>query len=219
MADTIRADRSADQGGKAAARARAEAAFKGKPKTEGTEEKAPRVLENMASADDMNRWMTLVESAERSYEATQAALRQQKQAAKAVYDKVYSDAADAMKSRGVTKQVFRELYELKRQDEAKRMAALQSKLWAMKVLNFIEGQQLALFPEDGAAAANGESDGFDGQDELLRRAYNMGRDADVEGKHDNENPYHPSSPPGQRWQAGKNDSQADRIKAMGNKAN
>ena len=199
MADTIRAERDIQGTGKSAARAKAEAAFS-KP-ADGAA--PPRVLENVASESDMQRWFAVKKNAERTYEGVLAKVRETKTAAKASRDKALSDCADAMKSRGVTKQMFQELYEeSNRKDEDVRVH-YQNKLWAMRAIGLAVGQQLAFF-----------EDSFKGEDEALRRAETQGYDAFSERKSQTDNPYHQSSPPGQRWLHGFQRAMADATPGM-----
>ena len=205
MAETIRADRNASETGKSAARAKAKAAFS---KPTDAAAAPPRVLENVATESDAQRLMPLIINAERDKEAFEATARAAKAAQKAKYDKVYTDVADALKSRGVTKRILRETYEISRRKDEENRAEFQAKLWLLRASGIEVGQQLGFF-----------EDGFSGQDAALRQAYTKGRDAYVEKKTDADNPFHPGSEPGRQWLRGFSDAQADVIRAMGPKAN
>ena len=202
MAETIRADRNASETGKSAARAKAEAAFS---KPADAAAAPPRVLENVATESDAQRLMPLIINAERDKEAFEATARAAKAAQKAKYDKVYTDVADALKSRGVTKRILRETYEISRRKDEENRAEFQAKLWLLRASGIEVGQQLGFF-----------EDGFSGQDEVLRRARQQGYDAFTDKKPDSANPYHPSSAPGQKWIEGYNAAGADSMRTKSN---
>ena len=199
MAETIRADRNASETGKSAARAKAEAAFS-KP-ADGAA--PPRVLENVASTGDMQKMFALVKQAEATYETALAAIREKKTAAKAVRDKALSDAADAMKSRGISKRLFTDLVAMSKRKEEEVVAEIKSWVWAVRAVGMPVGSQLAFFEET-----------FNGEDEALRRAEVQGYDAFSERKSQTDNPFHPSSPPGQRWLHGFQRAMADATPGM-----
>lgn len=200
MADSIRAERDIQGTGKSAARAKAEAAFS-KP-ADGAA--PPRVLENMASEPDMQRAFSLYKSAERTYEAFQATQRQAKDEAKSRRDKALTDSVAIVASRGINKKIMRKLYERSNLDADELCAEIRAEVWAMRAAGLPIGTQLAFFEEPIA----------DG-DEGLRKAYMQGRDAYAEKRTQSDNPYHPSSAPGQRWLEGHMSAQTDVVHAMG----
>jgi ribosome modulation factor len=167
----------------------------------GTEDMpAPKVLQNLASDSDAQRWMSQIIVIEREKEASEAEQRSAKAAMKSKYDKVYTDAADALKSRGISKRTLREVYEISRRKEEDNRAEFQSKLWLLRASGIEVGQQLAFFDEP-----------FKNNDEALRRAYTFGRNAYADGKDSKANPYNPSSEPGQKWLSGLMDAQAENV--------
>lgn len=165
----------------------------------------PKTLQNLATDNDAQRWMSQVIVIEREKEASEAEQRAAKAAMKSKYDKLYTDAADALKSRGITKRILRETYEVSRRKEEDNRAEFQAKLWLLRASGIDVGQQLAFFEEP-----------FKNNDEALRRAYQFGRDAYAEGKDSKANPYNQSTEPGQRWLAGLMDAQAENVPGVKN---
>jgi ribosome modulation factor len=158
---------------------------------------APKTLPNLATEADMQRFFAIVKNAERSYDSFLADQRTAKVAAKSTKDKALTDAADAMKSRGITKQIFRELYEESNRKEEEVTARMQAKLWGMRALGMSVGVQAEME--------------FNGNDEALRRARQQGYDAFTDKKPDSANPYGPSSAGGQKWLEGYNQAGADML--------
>ena len=204
MADQIRASRDIQETGKSAARAKAEAAFSKPADTAAP----PRVLTNLASDPDMQRGFSIYSSAERTYEAFQAAQRAAKTTAKSVRDKALTASVAIVASRGITKKILRKIYERSLLEPDELIAEIRAEVWGMRAAGLPVGTQLAFFDEPVASG-----------DEALRKAYVAGRAAYSEKKTDAANPWHPSSQPGQEWLRGMADAQNDVIKGMGPKAN
>lgn len=180
----------------------------GGPKTKAEAERPPAREQNIATEEDMQRAFSIFANAERTYEAFLATQREEKQTAKATRDKALSDAVVIVASRGVTKKVLRQVYDWSKLKADELVAEIKPLTWAIRAAGLPVGTQLAFFDND---------DAFAGQDELLRRAYRAGRDAYVERKSDKDNPYHPSSQPGQQWLKGRSDAEADVIRGMDKK--
>lgn len=206
MAGQIRADRDPGGNGKAAAKKKADELFAQKGKAPAAAP-PPKVVEAKATPEDMQRMFTLVKTAEATYEKHLADIREQKTGAKAIRDKAISDAADAMKTRGITKRMFTELVAMSKRKSDETVAEIKNWVWAVRAIGLPVGTQLAFFDES-----------FAGEDEALRKAYVAGRDAHTEGKGDADNPFHPSSRPGQEWLRGLADAQADTVNGMKPKA-
>lgn len=168
--------------------------------------KPPRakVVENVALDADMLRMFNLIKITERDHEAVMAELRSQRAAANATRDKAYTDAADALKSRGVTKRILRELYDMSRRKEDDVREEFSAKVWAMRAAGMPIGTQLAMF-----------DDGFSGQDEALRKAHIKGRNDYADNVDSKDNPFQPSSQPGQHWLRGWTDAMNENINAAG----
>ena len=160
----------------------------------------PRETQNVATELDAQRLMPLIINAEREMEAFQATQRAAKAAQKSKYDKCYTDVADALKSRGITKRILRETYEISRRKEEENRAEFQSKLWLLRAAGIEVGQQLAFF-----------EDGFTNQDEALRRAYQKGYNAFTDKQPDSANPYGSGTVPSQKWLEGYNTAGADSL--------
>ena len=139
-------------------------------------------------------------NAEREMEAFQAKQRSEKATQKSKYDKIYTDVADALKSRGITKRILRETYEISRRKDEENRAEFQAKLWLLRAAGIEVGHQLGFF-----------EGGFDNQDEVLRRARQQGYDAFTDKKPDSANPYQPSSQQGQKWIEGYSAAGADSL--------
>lgn len=192
MAGTIRADRDPGGNGKAAAKRKAEALFDSKGKVADGQPAPPKVVEAKATPEDMQRMFALVKSAESDYDKTLAEIRDLKTKAKATRDKAITDAADAMKTRGITKRMFTDLVAMSKRKADETTAEVKAWVWAVRSIGLPVGTQLGFFDEP-----------FSGEDEALRKAEVAGYDAFSEKKDmARDNPFHPSSAPGQRWMAG-----------------
>ena len=167
----------------------------------------PRAGQNIATEQDMQRAVSIFKSAERTYEAFLAEQRDAKNGAKAVRDKALADSVVMVASRGINKKLMRKLYERSNLESDALQAEVRAEVWAMRAAGLPVGSQLAFFEEE-----------FTGNDQALRQAYTKGRDAYAEKRADSENPFHPSSEPGQRWLSGFADAQADVIRSMAPKA-
>lgn len=160
----------------------------------------PRETQNLAAESDAQRLMPHIINAEREMEAFQAKQRSEKATQKSKYDKIYTDVADALKSRGITKRILRETYEISRRKDEENRAEFQAKLWLLRAAGIEVGHQLGFF-----------EGGFDNQDEVLRRARQQGYDAFTDKKPDSANPYQPSSQQGQKWIEGYSAAGADSL--------
>lgn len=170
---------------------------------ETPENEPPRAAANVATEEDMQRAFAVYKNAEVSYDAFLATQRAEKTAAKSIRDKALTDAVAITASRGITKKTMRKIYERSLLDADELRAEVKAEVWGMRAAGLPVGSQLAFFDDE-----------FVGNDAALRQAYSKGRDAYVEKRSDSDNPFHPSSEPGQRWLAGFNDAQADVVRAM-----
>lgn len=181
------------------ARAKAEAVF---VKADKEEKKPEKVVhkENLASDADLRRWFVLVQNEERDYEKTGAKLRAERQQAKAKLDKIYADAADVLKSRGVTKRILKAMYELSKREEKEVSEEMSASIWAMRAAGMPIGKQLS-FWEDGV------EDPADAYNKVLAQ----GRQAGLEGKNSNENPHKGHQLFGQAWMEGYHQGQSELL--------
>lgn len=200
MAPRIRADQNASESGKDVAKERAEAHFKpagpsgeaGTGLTDAPAAAPPTVLHaNVATDDDIRRMFTQVEIEDRDYEGFLTDQRTEKTERKTKHDKVWTDAAAALGSLGITKEILAAVLKKKKRKSTKVRDEMVGEIRVMRAIGMELGKQLGLF-----------EDGFDTPDEALRRAEMQGHAAFIEKKHETDNPFDPGSPPGQRWIAG-----------------
>lgn len=168
-----------------------------------------KAASNIATEADAQRAFSIYSNAEKTYDAFLAQQRADKSGAKSIRDKALADSVVICASRGMTKKGMRAMYEKSLLDPEQLQAEVKSEVWMMRAIGLPIGTQLAFFEET-----------FGGNDELLRKAYQKGRDAFVEKKGTGDNPFHPSGAPGQEWLRGLADAGDDVIRNMANnKAN
>lgn len=170
------------------------------PKKKGDKSNTQRIIADLARDADGQRWLALITSAERDYEKELANIRAKKQAAKSKLDKLYVDGADALKTRGVTKQVLHELYEWSRKDPKELIAHFQALAWIARAGGMAIGQQMVLFPE-----------AVKSPEDAVEKAKMQGRQCSATGGSSIDNPYHAGSPLGQSWLEGYSDDQAKLV--------
>ena len=132
-----------------------------------------------------------------------AEMRSKKTAANVSRDKAYTDAVDVLKSRGISKKILRELYEMSNRKVEDIKDEFSAKLWAMRAAGMPIAKQLSMFAEPS-----------DTNDEALRKAYIKGRDSYTDGTDSKDNPFQPSSAPGQEWIRGWQAVQNENILSM-----
>ena len=159
---------------------------------------------NIATEEDMQRAFAIYKNAETTYDAFLATQRAAKTAAKSVRDKALTDSVVIVASRGMTKKTMRKIYERSLLEAEELIAEVKAEVWGMRAAGLPIGTQLAFFDGDNS---------FGNEDEMLRRAYQKGRDAAADNKNDTDNPFHPSSPPGQKWMQGLIDARGDILTA------
>lgn len=157
---------------------------------------------NMATEVDLRRWFVLIQGEERDYEKTMAKLRSDKQQAKASLDKIYADAADLLKSRGVTKRILKAMYELSKRDEDEVKTEMSASVWAMRAAGLPIGSQLS-FWEDGLADPA----------DAYNKALGQGREAGLRGESSTDNPHNGHHLLQQAWMEGWHAGQAEIIEA------
>lgn len=195
MAKSIRAVRDLAKEGNDRAKKSADKHFGGKEN--GAKKDPVKVMEALATERDAQHHFGQIKRAEKAkakaYEEA-ASLRTE---AKTDLDKVYADAADALKSRGVTKRILHAIYELsnRKQDEAVREA--RSENWMVRAIGLPCGQMTFLFDEPVKDAADAKA-----------KARQAGFDASAEGKSSADNVYTGHAELNQEFLAGYHEHQA-----------
>ena len=187
-----------------------------KATTETRKAPRPAVKENLASEADVKRFFKLIEQQEREFEAFLADIRARKTAEKTKLDKVYTDAAAALQSRGINKRVLRELYEESRRDAQDVRDNLQAKLWAMRACGFIVPEQQDLFaaPTLATPAQPGTEPEPAPPQDALARIYEKGRQAHLSNAPVDANPYEEGTRAHDEFNKGRADAQEETVLAM-----
>lgn len=186
-----------------------------KATTETRKPPRPSVKENIATDDDMKRMFSIVEQAERKHEAMLAEIRDMKTEGKAKLEKAYTDAVDALKSRGVTKRILRELYEESRREADDRREHYQAKLWAMKACGMPISHQGDLFEAQAPTTSAGQDPDLAAPaPDALARIYERGRQAHLDNAPLDANPYEEGTRAHDEWNRGRADAQEETVMAM-----
>ena len=185
------------------AKERAEALF---VRDEPEEDEAPKakagktVRDNTASEADMRRWFVLIQAQERDYEKVLAEIRSKRQDSKGKLDKIYADAADAMKSRNVTKRVLKALWELSRRDDDEVASEYAASVWAMRAAGMPLGAQLSFWDER-----------LDDPADAYNRAMSQGKTAGLQGVGTEKNPHNGHQLLSQAWMEGWHSGQGELV--------
>jgi len=185
-----------------------------KATTETRKPPRPSVKENIATDDDMKRMFSIVEQAERKHEAMLAEIRDMKTEGKAKLEKAYTDAVDALKSRGVTKRILRELYEESRRKADDRREHYQAKLWAMKACGMPVSHQGDLFEAQAQSVPQNEAPQIAEPADALARIYERGRQAHLDNAPLDANPYEEGTRAHDEWNRGRADAQEETVMSM-----
>jgi ribosome modulation factor len=155
---------------------------------------------NLATEADLRRWFVLIQGEERDYEKVLAKLRAERQQAKTSLDKIYADAADILKSRGVTKRVLKAMYELSKRDESEVSEEMQASVWAMRAAGLPIGTQLSFW-----------SDGLADPADAYNKAKDRGKQAGLEGVSTADNPFNGHQLLSQAWLEGWHEGQSELL--------
>jgi ribosome modulation factor/uncharacterized protein (UPF0335 family) len=157
-------------------------------------------IANKASEADLRRWFALVQGEERDYENTLAKLRAERQKAKTSLDKIYADAADVLKSRGITKRILKAMHELSKRDEKEVAEEMESSVWAMRAAGMAVGTQLTFW-----------SDGLEDPADAYNKAKARGKQAGLDGISTSENPFNGHQLLSQAWLEGWHEGQSELL--------
>lgn len=186
---------------RARAKKKAEALFApAEPEDEAPATTAKTHVANKASEADLRRWFALVQGEERDYENTLAKLRAERQKAKTSLDKIYADAADVLKSRGITKRILKAMHELSKRDEKEVAEEMESSVWAMRAAGMAVGTQLTFW-----------SDGLEDPADAYNKAKARGKQAGLDGISTTENPFNGHQLLSQAWLEGWHEGQSELL--------
>lgn len=185
---------------RARAKKKAEALFAPAEPEEAPATTAKTHVANKASEADLRRWFALVQGEERDYENTLAKLRAERQKAKTSLDKIYADAADVLKSRGITKRILKAMHELSKRDEKEVAEEMESSVWAMRAAGMSIGTQLTFW-----------SDGLEDPADAYNKAKARGKQAGLDGVSTPENPFNGHQLLSQAWLEGWHEGQAELL--------
>lgn len=186
---------------RARAKKKAEALFApAEPEEEAPATTAKTHVANKASEADLRRWFALVQGEERDYENTLAKLRAERQKAKTSLDKIYADAADVLKSRGITKRILKAMHELSKRDEKEVAEEMESSVWAMRAAGMAVGTQLTFW-----------SDGLEDPADAYNKAKARGKQAGLDGISTSENPFNGHQLLSQAWLEGWHEGQSELL--------
>lgn len=184
---------------RARAKKKAEALFApAEPEDEAPATTAKTHVANKASEADLRRWFALVQGEERDYENVLAKLRAERQKAKTSLDKIYADAADVLKSRGITKRILKAMHELSKRDEKEVAEEMESSVWAMRAAGMAVGTQLTFW-----------SDGLEDPADAYNKAKARGKQAGLDGISTSENPFNGHQLLSQAWLEGWHEGQSE----------
>lgn len=207
MATKIRADRDVQGTTRKTAKAKAEAQFRDvfKEHDENFPDAAPAakvIAANVATEADLRRYFVLLQAEERDYAKVRDKCRAEVKDAKAALDKLYADAADILKSRGISKRVLKSLFELSNRDEQELRDEMEATIWAMRAAGMPVGTQLTFW-----------STPIEDPTEAYNRAIRQGREAGLLGTSTTENPHQGHQTLGQAWLEGWHAGQEELIRA------
>lgn len=185
---------------RARAKKKAEALFAPAEPEEAPATTAKTHVANKASEADLRRWFALVQGEERDYENTLAKLRAERQKAKTSLDKIYADAADVLKSRGITKRILKAMHELSKRDEKEVAEEMESSVWAMRAAGMSIGTQLTFW-----------SDGLEDPADAYNKAKARGKQAGLDGISTSENPFNGHQLLSQAWLEGWHEGQSELL--------
>jgi ribosome modulation factor/uncharacterized protein (UPF0335 family) len=186
---------------RARAKKKAEALFApAEPEEDAPATTAKTHIANKASEADLRRWFALVQGEERDYENTLAKLRAERQKAKTSLDKIYADAADVLKSRGITKRILKAMHELSKRDEKEVAEEMESSVWAMRAAGMAVGTQLTFW-----------SDGLEDPADAYNKAKARGKQAGLDGISTTENPFNGHQLLSQAWLEGWHEGQSELL--------
>jgi ribosome modulation factor len=186
---------------RARAKKKAEALFApAEPEEDAPATTAKTHVANKASEADLRRWFALVQGEERDYENTLAKLRAERQKAKTSLDKIYADAADVLKSRGITKRILKAMHELSKRDEKEVAEEMESSVWAMRAAGMAVGTQLTFW-----------SDGLEDPADAYNKAKARGKQAGLDGISTSENPFNGHQLLSQAWLEGWHEGQSELL--------
>jgi ribosome modulation factor len=207
MATKIRADRDVQGTSRKNARAKADAQFQAtfKEHDENFPDAAPAtktIAANVATEADLRRYFVLIAAEERDYAKVRDKCRAEVKDAKATLDKLYADAADILKSRGISKRVLKSLFEISNRDEQELRDEMEATIWAMRAAGIPVGTQLTFW-----------SNPIEDPTEAYNRAIRQGREAGLQGISTTENPHQGHQTFGQAWLEGWHAGQEELIRA------
>lgn len=186
---------------RARAKKKAEALFApAQPDEDNNPKTAKTHIANMATEADLRRWFALIQGEERDYENTLAKLRAERQKAKTSLDKIYADAADVLKSRGITKRVLKAMHELSKRDEKEVAEEMQASVWAMRAAGLPIGTQLTFW-----------SDGLEDPADAYNKAKDRGKKAGLDGVSTTEDPFKGHQLLSQAWLEGWHEGQSELL--------
>ena len=203
MATKIRADRDVQGTSRKNARAKADAVFLEHDQNFPDAAPTTRMIEaNVATEADLRRYFVLLQAEERDYAKVRDKCRAEVKDAKSSLDKLYADAADILKSRGITKRVLKTLFELSNRDEQEIKDEMEAVIWGMRAAGMPVGAQLTFW-----------SNPIEDPTESYNRAIRQGREAGLLGMSTTENPHQGHQTLGQAWLEGWHAGQEELIRA------
>lgn len=167
----------------------------------------PKIVVELASERDAQHWIGKLKAAEKSKKKAYAEADEIRSDAKTSLDKIYADAADALKSRGVSKRLLKERVdeEARKDDEVTR--EYQAKIWLGRATQSPWAQQTFQFEGEPVRDAN----------DAKKRARQAGYDASAEGRSSIENPFNANQELSQEFLGGYHEHQAEKVRGMGAK--